>query len=104
MNNAFLIRALLMGMLSVGLVGCQNLFTGPTQNQGTVGEGLIVVSVGSAMGQNVSGRSQANFLEPGASYVIEANNTEAIRGNQSVVAPAQPSFCSGPEGLDFTNC
>jgi hypothetical protein len=90
MNNAFLIRALLMDMLSVGLVGCESLFTGPTQNQGAVGGGLSGVSMGSATGQNVSGRSQANALEPGASYIIEANNTQAISGNQSVIAPAQP--------------
>lgn len=90
MDKTFLIRALLVDILSVGVVGCENVLTGSTQNQGAVAGGLGGVAFGSATGQNVSSTSQANVLEPGGSYVIEADNTKAVSGNQSGVAPAKP--------------
>ncbi len=89
MNKTIFIQALLVDVLSVGLVGCENLFTGSTRSQGAVGGGSGGVAVGSATGQNFSGTSRAKVLEPGASYVIEANNAEVASGNPSAAAPAQ---------------
>lgn len=90
MNKTILMRALLVDMLSFGLVGCENLIAPRAQNQGAVGAGMSGVSAGSAAGQNVSGTSSAKFLEPGASYVIETSNAEFINGNQGVAAPPKP--------------
>lgn len=89
MNKAGLIRALLVELLSIGLVGCGDLSPGNTRNQGAVSGGLGGTSAGFASGQNMSGAPAGGFLEPGASYVIGTGDGEATNGEGGADTPGR---------------
>ncbi len=87
MSKTRFIRAILVNMLFVGLVGCEQM-SSATKNQGAVGGEVSGVSGGSVASQNASGTSFGKSLAPGTSYVIAANGVEDAGWSYGATSPA----------------
>ncbi len=89
------IAASLAGLLSVSLVGCQNL-PGTPQAQGAVIGGLGGATAGAAIGHNAVGTLLGGALGAGAGYVIGANKDKITGRDQASATHATQTAQARP--------